>query len=205
MPVYRGTYSIKENYYAYNEVTSYGMMFMAKEGTLENPLSGYAPTEIVEGKVRLVNTDKWMLTAGSPEIYNEAKTLKEAQEKMAEMMALYRSLTQSEKVIGPLPSTGEKDIIYRVPGENYYSDYMWYNGEFILLTIYSVYNFIMMSEAEYQRHPEFFADKIVLTYDSEEPVTDEELDIESHTVRLAFIDGNVVMTRGTINNNTLNI
>ena len=37
----------------------------------------------------------------------------------------YNALTQSDKIIGPLPASGHKDVIYRVPGTNSYSDYMY--------------------------------------------------------------------------------
>lgn len=45
-----------------------------------------------------------------------------------QLLALYNSLTQSDKIVGPLPDTGVSDIIYRVPGESSYTDYMWYNN-----------------------------------------------------------------------------
>ena len=39
----------------------------------------------------------------------------------------YNALTQSDKIIGSLPASGHKNVIYRVPGTNSYSDYMYAN------------------------------------------------------------------------------
>ena len=49
----------------------------------------------------------------------------------------YEALTQSDIIVGPLPSTGQPNKIYRVPGSTYYTDYMWANGGWVKLAEYS--------------------------------------------------------------------
>ena len=75
LPVMRGDYDNAASYYKENEVTMYNMTFRAKTGTVGSPLTGYAPAQQVGGTVSLINADKWTLTAGSPEISNQAATL----------------------------------------------------------------------------------------------------------------------------------
>lgn len=75
LPVMRGAYDATANYYKENEVTMYSMTFRAKQGTVASPMKGAAPAQMVNGVVSLINTDKWVLTAGSPEIANQAETL----------------------------------------------------------------------------------------------------------------------------------
>lgn len=51
--------------------------------------------------------------------------------------ALGMSTNEVGMVIGALPATGEQGIVYRVPGNGSYSDYMWNGTQFILLATYS--------------------------------------------------------------------
>lgn len=51
--------------------------------------------------------------------------------------ALGMSTNEVGMVIGALPSTGEQGIVYRVPGNGSYSDYMWNGTQFVLLATYS--------------------------------------------------------------------
>ena len=45
---------------------------------------------------------------------------------------LYEGLTQSKLiVVETLPSTGDYNTIYRVPGENSFTDYMWNGSRFV--------------------------------------------------------------------------
>lgn len=48
------------------------------------------------------------------------------------------ALSRNEIVVGPLPQTGEEGVIYRVPGNGYYTDYMYYDGSFMELAQYSM-------------------------------------------------------------------
>lgn len=48
------------------------------------------------------------------------------------------ALSRNEIVVGALPQTGEEGVIYRVPGNGYYTDYMYYDGEFVELAQYSM-------------------------------------------------------------------
>lgn len=79
LPVTRGAYNGSTNYYKENEVTMYSMCFRAKTGTEATPLVGQAPAKLEGGVVSLINTDKWLLIAGSVEIANQAATLEALQ------------------------------------------------------------------------------------------------------------------------------
>jgi len=70
LPVMRGAYDNTADYFKANEVILYGMTFRAKVGTVESPLTGYPPAQLVSGEVSLINTDKWDLTSGTPENYS---------------------------------------------------------------------------------------------------------------------------------------
>lgn len=48
----------------------------------------------------------------------------------------YNALTQSDIIVGVLPSSGTKNKIYRVPGTNTYSDYMWNGSSFVKMATY---------------------------------------------------------------------
>lgn len=48
------------------------------------------------------------------------------------------ALSRNEIVVGALPQTGEEGVIYRVPGNGYYTDYMYYDGGFVELAQYSM-------------------------------------------------------------------
>lgn len=149
LPVNRGAFDGTANYYLLNEVTMYGMMFRAKTGTLETPLTGYAPAQLNEsGNAVLVNTDKWELVAGTPDIYNEAQRLTTIESAMSsldsdvrasveELEELYEALTQSDIIIGALPASGVKNKIYRVPGTTSYADWMWNGTQFVKMAEYN--------------------------------------------------------------------
>ena len=49
----------------------------------------------------------------------------------------YQALTQSDIIVGSLPLSGVANKIYRVPGTTDYSDYMWYNNDFVLMATYN--------------------------------------------------------------------
>ena len=49
----------------------------------------------------------------------------------------YNSLTQSDIIIGALPASGTKNLIYRVPGTTSYSDYMWNGSSWIKMAEYN--------------------------------------------------------------------
>lgn len=70
LPVMRGAYDNTADYFKANEVILYGMTFRAKVGTVESPLTGYPPAQLVSDEVSLINTDKWDLTSGTPENYS---------------------------------------------------------------------------------------------------------------------------------------
>lgn len=149
LPVNRGGYVGTENYYLLNEVTMFGMMFRAKMGTLETPLTGYAPAQLnASGNAVLINTDKWVLVAGTPDIYNEAQRLTTIESAMSsldsdvrasveELEELYEALTQSDIIIGALPASGVKNKIYRVPGTTSYADWMWNGTQFVKMAEYN--------------------------------------------------------------------
>ena len=53
------------------------------------------------------------------------------------LQSQYNALTQSDIIVGALPSSGVANMIYRVPGTSSYSDYMWYGGAFVLMATYN--------------------------------------------------------------------
>lgn len=53
-----------------------------------------------------------------------------------ELRQTYEALTQSDIVIGTLPASGVETKIYRVPGTNSYSDYMWNGSQFVKMAEY---------------------------------------------------------------------
>ena len=60
-----------------------------------------------------------------------------AQAAESRLQDIYEGLTQNPVVVGPLPSSGQADTIYRVPGTSSYSDYMWNGTQFVLMATYS--------------------------------------------------------------------
>ena len=56
---------------------------------------------------------------------------------IAQLQAAYEALTQSDIIIGALPASGVANKIYRVPGTNSYSDYMWNGTQFVLMATYN--------------------------------------------------------------------
>ena len=60
-----------------------------------------------------------------------------AQAAESRLQDMYEGLTQNPVVIGPLPSSGQANTIYRVPGTSSYSDYMWDGTQFVLMATYS--------------------------------------------------------------------
>lgn len=60
----------------------------------------------------------------------------EVQDDLESLRDLYQALTKNELSIGPLPQTGEKSIIYRVPNESSYADWMWNGTQFVQMAEY---------------------------------------------------------------------
>lgn len=56
---------------------------------------------------------------------------------IALLQAAYSGLTQSDIIVGALPASGVANKIYRVPGTNSYSDYMWNGTQFVLMATYN--------------------------------------------------------------------
>jgi hypothetical protein len=116
LPVTRGAYNGSTNYYKENEVTMYSMCFRAKTGTEATPLVGQAPAKIENGVVSLINTDKWLLIAGSVEIANQAATLEAMQEKVAFMEQSFgkydtkREITLSQAKAGKYVSVAGAEV-----------------------------------------------------------------------------------------------
>lgn len=50
----------------------------------------------------------------------------------------YNALTQSDIIVGALPVTGVSNVIYRVPGTTDFTDYMWYNNQFVAMATYGL-------------------------------------------------------------------
>jgi len=73
------------------------------------------------------------------QISTEANTRSTVDE---QLRILYENLTQSDIVVGPRPSSGQlTNVIYREPDQSHtppqnYSDYMWYNNEWVLMATY---------------------------------------------------------------------
>lgn len=65
---------------------------------------------------------------------NIEKTRAEAAEQL--LQEQYDALTQSDIIVGDLPESGTKNLIYRVPGTNSYSDYMWNGTQFVKMAEY---------------------------------------------------------------------
>lgn len=51
--------------------------------------------------------------------------------------ALGANTSEPEMIIGALPASGQTNVVYRVPGNGSYSDYMWNGSSFVLLATYS--------------------------------------------------------------------
>ena len=69
-------------------------------------------------------------------ITDETSRATEAEDLLRE---IYESLVQSDLVVGPLPVTGVERTIYRVANisGSSYSDYMYYNNDWVLLATYN--------------------------------------------------------------------
>ena len=65
---------------------------------------------------------------------NIEKTRAETAEQL--LQEQYNALTQSDIVVGTLPESGTKNLIYRVPGTSSYSDYMWDGTKFVKMAEY---------------------------------------------------------------------
>ena len=50
----------------------------------------------------------------------------------------YNALTQSDIIVGTLPATGVPNVIYRVPGTTDFTDYMWYDNQFVPMATYGL-------------------------------------------------------------------
>lgn len=69
---------------------------------------------------------------------NNAVTTETSRAQIAEQLLQeqYNALTQSDIIVGALPASGTKNLIYRVPGTNTYSDYMWNGSSFVKMATY---------------------------------------------------------------------
>ena len=69
----------------------------------------------------------------------------------------YNALTQSDIIVGALPATGVPNVIYRVPGTTDFTDYMWYDGQFVPYEMYqealhaSDISFLPLRDTEFNR------------------------------------------------------
>lgn len=71
-------------------------------------------------------------------IANAVNTEKIRAEKAEQLLQeQYNALTQSDVVVGTLPESGTKNLIYRVPGTSSYFDYMWNGTQFIKMAEYN--------------------------------------------------------------------
>lgn len=74
------------------------------------------------------------------------------------LQSLYQGLTNNEvQVVQSLPSTGTDGVIYRLIGQNSYSDNMYKNGAWITLATYEgqPIMFVHLTQAEYDALTEF--------------------------------------------------
>ena len=74
------------------------------------------------------------INANTSAISAEASRAQAAEQLLQEQ---YNALTQSDIIVGALPSSGTKNKIYRVPGTNTYSDYMWNGSSFVKMATYN--------------------------------------------------------------------
>ena len=72
-------------------------------------------------------------TARTNAVNAEATRAQAAEQLLQEQ---YNALTQSDIIVGALPASGTKNKIYRVPGTNSYSDYMWNGSSWVLMATY---------------------------------------------------------------------
>ena len=82
---------------------------------------------------RISNAVAAEATARANAVSAEALRAQAAEQLLQEQ---YDALTQSDIVVGALPASGTKNLIYRVPGTNSYSDYMWNGTQFVKMAEY---------------------------------------------------------------------
>lgn len=75
-----------------------------------------------------------MMIGGNPIYARDSQ----ARADIALLQAAYAGLTESDIIVGTLPSSGTANKIYRVPGTGSYSDYMWDGTQFVLMATYTV-------------------------------------------------------------------
>ncbi|MBR6903389.1 MAG: hypothetical protein IKN32_00870 [Bacteroidales bacterium] len=81
------------------------------------------------------NNEFEKLTIGGNPIYARDS---QARADIALLQAAYAGLTETDIIVGALPSSGTANKIYRVPGTGSYSDYMWDGTQFVLMATYTV-------------------------------------------------------------------
>lgn len=57
---------------------------------------------------------------------------------IALLRAQYNALTESDIIVGALPTTGVANVIYRVPGTSTYADWMYFNNAWVKVAEYTV-------------------------------------------------------------------
>lgn len=72
--------------------------------------------------------------ASSTDLATEVNRATAAEQLLQEQ---YNALTQSDIIVGALPASGVANMIYRVPGESSYSDYMWNGSTWVLMATYN--------------------------------------------------------------------
>lgn len=96
----------------------------------ENPvMSGGVYDAIYLVQVALAGLDGRMLSA--------EHSIEVLTEDVGILRTLYQALSQSDIVVGAKPTTGVANIIYRVPGQSTYADWMWYDGAWVKLAEYT--------------------------------------------------------------------
>lgn len=78
IPLGRGAWNSTNTYYKENTVTMYGMTFRA----LSNISANNPPASLSNNVVSLINTDKWQLLAGTPEMYSITTQVQENTQKV---------------------------------------------------------------------------------------------------------------------------
>lgn len=92
----------------------------------------------VGGAVESVNGKTGVVVLGAEDVgAASAEDLQDVADDVETLQAAYEGLTQSDIVIGALPSSGVANTIYRVPSTSSYSDYMWNGSQFVLMATYS--------------------------------------------------------------------
>ena len=95
--------------------------------------------ESVNGKTGVVVLDAEDVGAATAaQVQSVADDVATNTQDIATLQAAYAALTQSDIVVGALPSSGVANTIYRVPSTSSYSDYMWDGSQFVLMATYTI-------------------------------------------------------------------